>query len=76
MGMFDYVNYKADCWKCGASLNDFQSKDAECLMDHIEVSRVRRFYAICPSKPCQAWNEFRVLVEAYRVERVIPEENQ
>lgn len=56
MGMFDYVNYEASCWRCGEVLKCWQSKDADCEMKTVEVSEVNSFYESC--KACGAWNEF------------------
>lgn len=55
MGMFDYVRYLAPCKKCGAEINEWQSKDADCVLETVEVSQVFRFYGSCPS--CNEWNE-------------------
>lgn len=58
MGMFDYIKYKAPCWKCGKELTNFQSKDGDCVMDTIQPSVVNRFYDSCN---CGAWNEYKVI---------------
>ena len=58
MGMFDYVNYRADCWKCGTPLAKFQSKDGPCELKILEPHDVDYFYSNCNS--CNAWNEFHV----------------
>ena len=56
MGMFDYVNFKTQCPKCGADVDDFQSKDGPCVMTALEPQRTRRFYAPCSE--CKAWVEY------------------
>lgn len=56
--MFDYVKYKANCRKCGEPLDNFQSKDGECLLETIEPKDVKRFYTDCDK--CGTWNEFEV----------------
>jgi hypothetical protein len=61
MGMFDYINYEADCPKCGHTIKTWQSKDAECELDVIEPWRVERFYGIC--KGCGVWVDAKVDAE-------------
>lgn len=58
MGMFDYVRYSAPCYKCGHTLNEWQSKDHDCSLDTVEPTQVSRFYTACPK--CRAWNEYKV----------------
>ena len=68
MGMFDYVNYKADCRKCGKPLNDFQSKsahDGEDLMRTLEPKDVSNFYTNC--EKCNTWNDFKVIPQSMEV---------
>lgn len=72
MGMFDYVRYEADCWKCKEPLSDFQSKDHHCTMATISPKKVKSFYTSC--KNCEAWNEFKVKVKVKRIDRIIPYE--
>jgi hypothetical protein len=67
MGMYDYVDYAADCSVCASPLSNFQSKDADCRLNVVSPAKVHRFYAHC--KACGAWNEFRVVVSGYTVER-------
>ena len=55
MGMLDYVAYKAKCRKCGNMLDDWQSKDGDCLMDTIHPEAVNLFYTSC--NECGAWNK-------------------
>ena len=54
MGMFDYVKYTGICFKCGSPIEEWQSKDSDCLLQMIEPSKVREFHSSCPS--CEAWN--------------------
>ena len=56
MGMFDYVNHKMVCPKCGKIINSFQSKDGPCLIEDIEVEIVDCFYGTC--RHCDARIEF------------------
>ena len=58
MGMFDYVEYEANCENCGKPLRDFQSKDSHCLMDTIQPSEVDGFYTSCAH--CMTWHDFIV----------------
>ena len=55
MGMFDYVNFKMPCPRCGEELKNFQSKDSDCYMGTVEPESVCRFYGSCE---CGAWVEF------------------
>jgi hypothetical protein len=56
MGMFDYVNFKMPCPKCGTELNDFQSKDLGCDMKTVEPDALVCFYDQCMK--CRTWVEF------------------
>jgi hypothetical protein len=58
MGMFDYVNYQADCDKCGQPLSDFQSKDGPCELGFLAASDVDYFYTSCSK--CRTWHDFKV----------------
>lgn len=58
MGMYDNVEYRAKCFKCGNMLTDWQSKDGECELATIKPHEVERFYTSCPE--CGFWNEYRV----------------
>ena len=57
--MFDYVKYKAPCWKCRAEVTEFQSKDGDCGMQELSAKKVQNFYGTCPK--CHAWNEYDVI---------------
>ena len=69
MGMFDYVNYRAPCLKCGYPLTEkhFQSKDHHCLLQVVAPKKVRNFYSSCPQ--CRTWNEYKVKV---KVKAIVP----
>ena len=56
MGMYDNVNVKIPCQKCGYMINDFQSKDARCMMERIDPMFVSEFYSSC--RKCGTWSEF------------------
>ncbi len=45
MGMFDYVSHDEKC-VCGNYL-EFQSKDGDCQLISIPLSKVNSFYSIC-----------------------------
>ena len=47
MGMFDWINIKLPCPKCGREIEGFQSKDGECLLDCLEFWKVDNFYSHC-----------------------------
>ena len=68
MGMFDYVKYSAPCRGCGEIINEFQSKDGECLLQELTPNEVMNFYAMCPK--CKMWNEFKVKHKDYEVIRI------
>ena len=67
MGMFDYVDYEADCEECGAPLGDLQTKDTSCMLSTVTPDRCSYFYGICDS--CSAGNEFRVKVRDFEILR-------
>ena len=73
MGMFDFVEYKADCSKCGVALPEFQSKDGECLMETLQPKDVRTFYTSCDK--CGTWNQFKVVATDITIERVARDES-
>lgn len=56
MGMFDTINVKLPCPKCGTMMKDFQSKDNECLLLKLDPSHVDNFYSTCSK--CGEWVEF------------------
>jgi len=58
MGMFDYVEYEANCECCGEPLSGFQSKDGDCVLDTIQPSQVDNFYCQCNN--CKTWHDFNV----------------
>ena len=68
MGMFDYVNYEAPCYRCTKPLDEFQSKDHECQLETLQPADVRRFYRSCPT--CGAWNEYTVVATETYILRV------
>jgi hypothetical protein len=61
MGMFDYVDYKANCPICNAEITNWQTKEAQCHMDTIEPWRVTGFHAYC--RECNSWLEATVDAE-------------
>lgn len=54
--MYDYVNFKTGCPKCGTTIAGFQTKDRVCDMLTFEPEDVENFYASCPA--CGTWVEF------------------
>lgn len=58
MGMFDYVDAVIRCPYCGELINDFQSKDGDCLLEKISPYDVRTFYSSCNS--CKEWVQIDV----------------
>jgi hypothetical protein len=47
MGMFDYIRFKVKCPLCGTLVQDFQSKDGQCLLETLEYWQVDNFYSYC-----------------------------
>ncbi len=47
MGMFDWVDFKMPCPKCGQEVDGFQSKSGECTMELVKPSEVTNFYSWC-----------------------------
>ena len=73
MSLFDYVEYEAECWKCGKPLHEFQTKDGDLpQMATLKPDDVERFYTYC--RECGAWNEFQVFrpIKPEDVHRVLP----
>jgi hypothetical protein len=52
MGTFDWVNFKVPCPKCGREVENFQSKDGDCLLSNLEFWQVDNFYSYCDN--CEA----------------------
>lgn len=63
--MFDYVDYKTLCPKCGTDVGDFQSKDGPCTMNTLEPKDVRHFYSSCNS--CHTWIDVEVIPHFYEL---------
>lgn len=66
MGMFDWVNVKIPCPKCGTSLSNFQSKDYTRTGSIIEPELVDTFYDSC--EKCGTWVQYT----RYPTHNVIP----
>ena len=57
MGMFDDVNAPdLPCRECGELVSGWQSKDAWCTLDKIELKYIDNFYAECSK--CGTWNDY------------------
>jgi len=56
MGMFDWINFKIPCPKCGREISGFQSKDGDCLLRCLEFWQVDNFYSYC--EHCEAMIEY------------------
>jgi len=61
MGIFDSVNFKIKCSECGNVIDDFQSKDGDCLLNTLEFWEVDNFYSFCPT--CNKRIEFTLKTE-------------
>lgn len=62
MGMFDWVDFKTDCPKCGHEVDGFQSKDGPCQLLHLTPLMVDRFYSSC--RGCKARIEYNRAAKA------------
>jgi len=58
MGMFDTVEFIGECRRCQTEITDWQSKDADCMLDMINPVEVNEFYGTCPK--CQAMTYYDV----------------
>ncbi len=47
MGMYDNVNFEMDCPICGKRIDDFQTKDGDCLLNTLSPCDVSTFYSGC-----------------------------
>lgn len=64
MGMFDYVDHEAPCFKCGEMLDDWQSKSGDCSLDTLSTDEVDNFYTSCDK--CKTWNEYKAIPQRGR----------
>lgn len=56
MGMYDYIDFKAPCVKCGTEILNWQSKDGDCVLGTLQPLQVNHFYSYCPS--CGEWHDY------------------
>ncbi len=56
MGMFDWINFKASCPKCGKEVSGFQSKDGNRMLGYLEFWQVDNFYSYC--EDCDAMVDY------------------
>ena len=66
--MFNYVKFKANCWKCGVELREFQTKDGgELAMKRLLPKAIGNgnLYTSCDN--CNAWNEWQVIPKEVEV---------
>ena len=47
MGMFNEVNFRMKCPKCGEEVTGFQTKHGTLLLDIVEPDTVNSFYSSC-----------------------------
>jgi len=47
MGMYDNVNFEMDCPICGERVDDFQTRDGDCLLKTLSPCDVDNFYSCC-----------------------------
>jgi NMD protein affecting ribosome stability and mRNA decay len=52
MEMFDWVKFRVPCPKCGREVENFQSKDGDCLLEELDFWQVDNFYSYCDN--CEA----------------------
>lgn len=65
MGMYDNINFKANCKSCEKPLSSFQSKDGPCALETLNPGEVKSFYSPCDH--CKAWNDFKVICETFSI---------
>lgn len=58
MGMYDHVIFKDKCPKCGHEMEDFQTKERDCVMANLTPHQVTIFYTFC--EDCGMWFNYRV----------------
>jgi hypothetical protein len=67
MGMYNWVDYPpTPCYHCGALVDGWQSKDAECDLTTVNPEKVLVFYSSCFR--CGRWNQYRVRCLTYCVD--------
>jgi hypothetical protein len=62
MGIFDRVNFRMNCPRCGTLVEDFQTKDGDVCLSTVEPEDVLTFYSSC--NKCDQWIELTRLPEA------------
>lgn len=62
MGMYDYVNCTCTCPNCGTTVDGFQSKDGDCMLNTMQPWNVDNFYTHCVD--CDTWIEFERISES------------
>ncbi len=50
MGLFDHIEYEANCPKCGFLLIDWQTKQGNNQFDTLQPYDVAKFYTVCVCK--------------------------
>jgi hypothetical protein len=53
MGMFDEIDYKTTCPVCHSKIDEFQSKDADCILKTLDPQDVDTFYSNCDTCECR-----------------------
>ena len=56
MGLYDCVNYKCACPRCGGLVEGFQTKSGDNLLKTVEPTTIGNFYSTCTH--CKLWLEF------------------
>ncbi len=68
MGLFNVVEYEADCIRCGVQLGEFQTKSGQDYpfdCSTIQPHECINFYTSCTA--CGWWNEFEVRPTAVEI---------
>ena len=47
MGTYDNINLEIKCPSCGHKIDNFQSKDKDCVMSTLKFWQVDEFHTIC-----------------------------
>jgi len=73
MGMYDNVNFKCSCPKCGAKVQGFQTKEGPCILSTLTPFEISFCYNSCPN--CNSWIEIELDNPSERSFQAIAYEN-
>jgi hypothetical protein len=67
MGMYDDVVLEMKCPKCGEPIDDFQSKDGDCILEKLQPYEINHCYSSCAG--CGAWIDLRISERAMAMKK-------